>query len=270
MLKKALCFTFDKNYVSQGRHAIKSAKKYNPDYAIILLTDYKESKIADIQVSPYDIGLPEENWLLVGRVAVVEFCLKNMQYDIAIFVDGDTYTYSDYADLQEATEGHDIVIIPHIIKPLPEDSFFPQNRTISFAGNYNTGVWSASTKGLDFLEWWKNQTALYPITKPEIGLIAEQGWLRFANDFCNNAKVFRHPGYNVAYWNIKQRSLSYKDETWYIDNEKLAVMHFSGLKRDMDPSQMSVFQNRYSLEKNDLAYKLFESYHSLVWNQSPL
>lgn len=270
MLKKAICFIFDKNYIPQGKHAILSAKKHNPDHTILLLTDYKESQIADVQFSPSDIGLPEENWLLVGRVAVVEFCLKAMKYDTAIFVDGDTYTYSPYTDLQNVTESHDIVVIPHITQPLPEDSFFPQNRTISFAGNYNTGVWSASIKGLDFLEWWRNQTSLYPITQPEVGIIAEQGWLRFANDFCNNAKVFRHPGYNVAYWNIKQRLLEIKNNQYYINNERLSVIHFSGLKKELNPSQMSVFQNRYYLEKTDLAFSLFNDYHRLIWDNSNL
>lgn len=265
MTKQALCFIFDKNYAHQGRYSIESAKKHNPNYDTILLTDYFDTKIADIQLSIEDINLSPNNWLLVGRIAIVEFCLKNLKYDTAIFIDGDTYSYSSFIDLQIATENHDIVIIPHITKPLPEDNLYPQNRTISFAGNYNTGVWSASLKGLSFLEWWKNQTAMYPITKPEIGLIAEQGWLRFANDFCNNPKVFRHPAYNVAYWNIKQRQLEIKDNQYYIDNKPLSIVHFSGLKRELNPSQMSIFQNRYILEKTDLAYTLFDEYYRLVW-----
>lgn len=265
--KKAICFIFDKNYLPQGYHAISSAKKHNPDYTTILLIDNpEESDIADIQLSPMDIGLSIDNWLTVGRVAIVQHCLRHLDFDTAIFVDGDTYTYNNYSELQHETENHSLVVIPHITKPLPNDNKFPQNRIISLSGNYNTGVWAASKKGLEFIDWWKEQTALFPITRPDAGLVNEQGWLRFAGDFDDNVKIFRHPGYNVAYWNIKQRNLLLQNNILYIDDKPLTIVHFSGLKKDIDPCQMSVFQNRYWLDKNDLAYELYKSYHTLIWS----
>jgi hypothetical protein len=267
-MKKAICFIFDSNYVGQGKYAIESARKHNPDHTTILLIENtSDYKLADIQLSPSDIGLPEKNWLTIGRVAIVEYALKHLGFDTAIFVDGDTYSYNSYQELQEAAENSSILVIPHLTKPLPNDDKFPQNRVISLSGNYNTGVWAASKSGLDFIGWWKEQTALFPITRPDAGLVNEQGWLRFAGDFDDNTKIFRHPGYNVAYWNIKQRTLSKIDNTWLIDNKPLAIVHFSGLKKDIDPSQMSIFQNRYWLDSNDLAHNIYSSYHKLIWGQ---
>lgn len=267
MIKKAICFIFDEKYITQGSFAIQSAKLHNPEFTTVLLIDNPQTtNLADIQLSPSDIGLSIENWLIVGRIAIVQHCLRHLNFDTAIFVDGDTYTYNSYSELQYEAENHSLVVIPHITEPLPNDNKFPQNRIISLSGNYNTGVWAASQKGLKFIDWWKEQTALFPITRPDAGLVNEQGWLRFAGDFDDNTKIFRHPGYNVAYWNIKQRNLSLKDNTWYIDNKPLAIVHFSGLKKDIDPSQMSVFQNRYWLDENDLAYKLYTSYHNLIWS----
>lgn len=266
MTKKAICFIFDFNYIDQGKYAVQTAKQHNPDHTTILLTDKPtQCAIADIQLSPKDMGLSETQWLLVGRVAVVEYALKNLHFDTAIFVDGDTYSYYDYNDLQVEAEDHSIVVIPHLTKPLPNDDKFPQNRVISLSGNYNTGVWAASKKGLDFLSWWKEQTRLFPITRPDAGLVNEQGWLRFAGDFDDNTKIFRHPGYNVAYWNIKQRALAKKDNHIIIDNKPLSIMHFSGLKKEIDPAQMSVFQNRYWLDENDIAYSLYNHYYHLIW-----
>lgn len=265
-VKKAICFIFDNKYINQGKHAIISAKKYNPDYTTIWLTDEPNAaKLADIQLRPQDIEISESHWLTIGRVAIVEYCLSVLKFDTAIFVDGDTYTYNTYEDIQKVTEQHSIVVIPHITKPLPDDNKYPQNRVISLSGNYNTGVWSASQRGLDFIRWWKNQTSLFPITRPDLGLVNEQGWLRFAGDFDDNVKIFRHPGYNVAYWNIKQRNLSKIDNQYWIDNKKLIIMHFSGLKKDINPVQMSIFQNRYFLEPNDLVYDIYDSYYKLIW-----
>lgn len=264
-MKKALCFVFDKNYSKQGSNAISSALVGNSDYDIILLTDITDEKLANTQITPKELGLSNDSWLLIGRIAIVEFALESLGYDTAIFVDADTYSYNSFYDLQEVTENHSMVVIPHITKPLPDDNYHPQNRTIAIAGNYNTGVWSASKKGLPFIKWWRNETELFPVTRPDIGLVAEQGWLRFANDFDDNTKIFKHPGYNVAYWNIKQRKLEKINNTWIIDDKPLCIIHFSGFKSDTPVSQMSIFQNRFSLSISDPVYELFDSYKKLIW-----
>lgn len=264
-MKKCICFIFDKNYAYQGEQAILSAKKHNPEHTTILLTDDLKQQIADIQINKDNLSLQDNTWLTVGRVSVVEYALSILNFDTAIFIDGDTYTYNSYSDLQNAAENNSMVVIPHITKPLPNDQYVPQNRIISLSGNYNTGVWAASKNGLDFIRWWREQTALFPITRSDLGLVNEQGWLRFAGDFDSNTKIFRHPGYNVAYWNIKQRELSNNNGTILIDNQPLCVMHFSGLKSELCPSQMSVFQTRYTLQEDDLAYQLYSDYHKLIW-----
>ena len=266
-MKQAICFIFDKNYLEQGKHAIISAKIYNPNHTTILLIDDPDcTDIGDIRLSPQDINLSMDNWLIVGRVAIVEFVLDQLGFDTAIFVDGDTLTYNAYTDIQSEVDQHSMVVIPHITKPLPNDDKFPQNRIISLSGNYNTGVWAASKSGLDFIRWWKDQTTQYPVTRTDLGLVNEQGWLRFAGDFDDNTKIFRHPGYNVAYWNIKQRQLSVQDNKILIDNKPLVIMHFSGLKKEINISQMSIFQNRFWLASDDLAYKLYNHYYQLVFN----
>ncbi len=266
-MTNAICFIFDQNYLQQGLHAVVSAKKHNPYHKTVLLIDGEHKPgIADIEIDPAELGLTKENWLLVGRIAVVEYALTTLHFETAIFVDGDTYSYYQYSDLQNQLKTHSLIVIPHITKPLPNDGQFPQNRIISLSGNYNTGVWAASKDALDFIAWWKEQTTLFPITRPDAGLVNEQGWLRFAGDFHDNTKIFRHPGYNVAYWNIKQRHLEEKNDTIHIDNKPLCIMHFSGLKKEVPPKNMSVFQNRYVLDQNDLAYKLYNDYYKLIWS----
>lgn len=265
-MKQAICFIFDKNYLSQGKHAIISAKIHNPNHTTILLIDDPScTDVADVILSPKDINLSLDNWLIVGRVAIVEFVLDQLDFDTAIFADGDTLTYSSYSDIQSEANEHSMVVIPHITQPLPNDDRFPQNRIISLSGNYNTGVWAASKDGLNFLRWWKEQTATYPVTRTDLGLVNEQGWLRFAGDFDDNTKIFRHPGYNVAYWNIKQRELSIENNQILINNRPLVIMHFSGFKKELNISQMSIFQNRYWLSPDDIAYKLYNHYYQLVF-----
>lgn len=266
-MKKAICFIFDKNYLKQGAHAILSAKVHNPEYTTILLIDDPLcTNIADIILTPKNIGINLENWLIIGRIAIVEYVLKELNFDTAIFIDSDTYTYDNYDILQEEVANHSLVVIPHITKPFPNDNAQPAHNTLSLAGNYNSGVWGSSKLGLDFISWWRQQTTLYPIMNPCGGFFNEQGWLRFALDFDESAKIFRHPGYNVAYWNIKQRHLEINNGKWYIDGEKLCVVHFSGLNPGINPKKMSIFQDRYILDENEPTYMLYNSYYNLIWS----
>ena len=268
MIKKALCFLYNEEYKKQGDIALNSAKFHNSDYTTFHLTDNKNSSIADIALEPKDLCIASQNWIVTGRLYLAESILTNFNYDTCIFLDADTYTYSSYKSIQlELTNGHSIVVTPHITKPLPEDGLYPQNRTICLAGNYNAGIWGISKNGLNFLSWWKQQTDIYPNPVPEAGLASEQGWLRFACDFDDKSKIFKHPGYNVAYWNIMQRELQLKKNEWIIDNHELCMCHFSGLKEDTPPEQMSVFQNRYTLKNTDPAYIIYKQYHDLVWGQ---
>jgi hypothetical protein len=268
MSNRALCFLYNTTYRKQGDTALLSAKLHNKNYDIIHLTD-ADNSLADIVVHPSALGLSidDQNWMTIGRVAIVKYAIDHLGYDSCIFIDGDTYTYNHYIEFQEQLDNNSsVVVIPHITKPLPEDGKYPQNRVISLAGNYNSGFFGVTKKAIPFLEWWQYQTSIYPKPIPEIGLAAEQGWLRFAPDFIDDVKIFRHPGYNVAYWNIKQRELKQVNNKWIIDDHPLSLVHFSGLTKDTDPRTLSVFQNRYVLLDIDPVYILYKSYYDIVFN----
>lgn len=265
MSNKALCFVSDTNYFPQTKHAIESAKKHNPEYKIVLLSNGVKSDLVDINVTPSELGLDPSWWIITGRTKIVKHTLQNLGFDSCILIDGDTYTYNSYTEIQKQLDNASVLVIPHLLKPLPNDNLHPQIRMISLMGNYNSGIFAVSKSGMNFLNWWDTQTSIFPQISPQEGVAAEQGWLRFALDFDENAKVFRNPSYNVAYWNIKQRTLEKKNDSWYIDGEKLTIMHFSGLKKETPVSQMSVHQNRYILSQKEPAYEIFDAYKKLVW-----
>ncbi len=266
--KKALCFVSDTNYFPQTKFAIESAKQKNPDYKIILLSDGIKSELADINLTFRDLKLDKDWWIFTGRPAILKYALKNLNFDYAMLVDGDTYTYNSYKKLEDEFEkGASVIVIPHLLKPLPIDNFFPELRQISLMGNYNAGMFGSSQKGLEFILWLTDQTKKMPHVIPSLGLAAEQGWLRYAADFDENTKIFRNPGYNIAYWNIKQRDIARVDDTLYADGEELVLMHFSGLKKDTEIEKMSIHQNRYILDSNEEAYRIFKDYKKLIWGK---
>jgi lipopolysaccharide biosynthesis glycosyltransferase len=275
MSTKAICLQSSKNYFFQAKHAIESAKKHNPDYKIVLLSDGIESDLVDIHVSIEDLEInrheinPTTNnftWLVSGRPAIVRYVLQELNFDSCIFIDGDTYTFNSYEKIQDTlNNGASIVVTPHILQPIPNDGHAPPINDFCLMGNYNSGVFASSKKGIKFVTWWEQQTKLYPYMYKQNGIAAEQGWLRFAGDFDDDTKIFRNVGYNVAYWNIAQRNLNKKNNIYFCGDEKLTIMHFSGLKKETPPENLSVYQNRYKLKKDSVIYDLFSDYKKLVW-----
>ena len=132
------------------------------------------------------------------------------------------------------------------------------------AGNYNSGFWVANRSAIPFLRWWTEQTFLFSQMDTENGYMAEQGWLRFVLDFDPKARIFRHPGYNVAYWNICDRKVEKSGDGYLIDGEELKLMHFSGFAGMDDPAKMSVHQDRFILGEGDPRLEIFREYREKV------
>ena len=200
-MKKAICIVSSKEYFNQTKHSIISAKKHNPDYEIILVSDGVESDLVNYNISIEDLEIDRNTlnfttnnfaWLVTARPAIIRYTLFNLNFDFCIFIDGDTYTYNSYLGLENLLiDGHSIVVTPHLLSPLPEDNKFPNMGSISLSGNYNSGVIGVSKKGLEFVNWWETQTKNIYITDLNRGYIAEQGWLRFAADFDDNTKIVK-------------------------------------------------------------------------------
>jgi hypothetical protein len=95
----------------------------------------------------------------------------------------------------------------------------------------------------------------------------DQNWLNFVPLFFNNVQVLRHPGCNVAYWNLHERRVEKKDNDYIVNEEPLIFFHFSGYSMHQ-PQKISKHQDRFSMDKNPVVKELFHFYHdALVTNK---
>jgi len=263
--KKLFCFVVSSSYWKQGKLAIESALRWNPGWEALVLTD-AQPDLNVTAVGHEELALKPNWWPTTGRAAICRYALERCDAELMIFLDGDTFTYGPFLELEEQLrQGASLVVTPHILRPLPNDGLIPSFPMLSLMGNYNSGVLAATPRGLGFLRWWDEQTRAFPQLEPHTGIASEQGWLRYALDFDPNAALCRHPGYNAAYWNIVDRPLSRDvDGRYLVDGLPLRVFHFSGLRKDLAVSRMSVYQNRYSLVPGTPIHGLYAEYQSLL------
>ena len=162
-----------------------------------------------------------------------------------IYLDPDTVVYKELDLLKEDLKQPewDLQIIPHVINPPSQDSLLSERLFANF-GVFNLGYLAArqSIKSVEFLKWWATTCAIYGVARPIAGLYVDQKPFDFAPAFIDKLSIIRHPGWNVAWWNLfcDGRTLrpNHKIEMNGSYHE-IVFMHFSNLDRDFPEAFVS-------------------------------
>jgi glycosyltransferase involved in cell wall biosynthesis len=173
-----------------------------------------------------------------------------------VYLDSDICVYAPLEALLAAAAGHRAVLVPHVREPLPNPERFwerPSLGDLAYAGVMNAGVFALSTdaEGVGFLDTWSHMATGPGAFLPSQGGQWEQNSFNWITAFLDGLHVLRDPAYNVAYWNLHDRSLRLKsldseEHRWTVDGEPLVCFHFSGFSLD-EPLSLSRHDRRYSL-----------------------
>jgi glycosyltransferase involved in cell wall biosynthesis len=79
------------------------------------------------------------------------------------------------------------------------------------------------------LRWWSRRLQYQCINDQPRGIFVDQKFMDLLPAFADEVRVLRDTGYNVAYWNLPQRTLTQDGERWLVDGRPLRFFHFSGL-----------------------------------------
>ncbi|HEV7240058.1 MAG TPA: group 1 glycosyl transferase [Thermoanaerobaculia bacterium] len=181
-------------------------------------------------------------------------------YDRVIYFDPDIFIYSPLAELDAAPPQTFITLTPHLTGSIAGDEH-PSERTILQAGTYNLGFLAVTRQPAlsRFLAWWKGKLEFQCLFDPARGLFVDQKWMDLAPGLFPDVSILRHEGYNVAYWNLRQRSVVAANGATTVNGQPLRFFHFSGLDPTL-PEMVSVHDRRLRLADIGHARMLIEEY----------
>jgi len=185
-------------------------------------------------------------------------------YDRVIYFDPDIVIYSPLAELDAAPPQTFITLTPHLTGSIEGDEH-PSERTILQAGTYNLGFLVVTRQPAlsRFLAWWKGRLEFQCLVDPARGLFVDQKWMDLAPGLFPDVSILRHDGYNVAYWNLRQRSVVMTNGATTVNDQTLRFFHFSGFDATL-PERVSRHDGKLRLVQVGHARKLIEDYRAAL------
>ncbi|WP_298885722.1 hypothetical protein [uncultured Bradyrhizobium sp.] len=159
--------------------------------------------------------------------SLMEFTLAQADDgDVVTYVDGDLFFFDDPRVLLQEMGDNSVAIIPHnFLKP-----------SLQRFGLFNVGWVSFrnDTIGRAVSRWWQARCIEWCFDMVESDRYADQKYLDSFSQLTNRLTIIRHPGANLAPWNIRQDELSKKDGKVYVRGAPLIFFHFHALKIHFD------------------------------------
>jgi glycosyltransferase involved in cell wall biosynthesis len=239
-----VCTIASNNYLAKAKVLIDSYLAAHPgaDAFVCVVDEPVHPAVAKIPariVSADQLGIPGFANMafrydaLELNTAVKPFFLEHLRercgIDRVLFFDPDVLVFDALHGLTQALETHPIVLTPHITQPL-EEGWQAGERQFLRAGVYNLGFLGLclDERTHAFIDWWKQRLSRYCVDDLASGLFVDQIWMNLAPCLVDAVHVAREPIYNIAWWNLSQRTLQRQNGCPAIDGRRVGFMHFSG------------------------------------------
>lgn len=240
----AALFTIcSRNYLGQAQTLMHSVRDHEPDAKrYIVIVDRKS------ELPPLEPGLAEIVW--AEELAITDFERKAFIFDVlelntnvkptaflhlldaheqCVYMDPDTILYGALTPVWEGLNDANVVLTPHTIRPR-DDLGCPWEQDLLRYGGYNLGFAAVrrSDESIRMLRWWEDRCLTRGFHAPTEGFFVDQKFMDLAAMFFDGIKPVRHPGLNVAYWNLHERPVRFDSGRFLVGDQPLIFCHFSG------------------------------------------
>jgi hypothetical protein len=266
------------NYIAFARVLMRGIARHHPDAArYVVLVDEQQVELSgdDFEVIlASDLALPEfENFCFRYDMSELSTALKpyailelfRRTFDRCIFLDPDIAVYRPLNEALDAVSGDgQAALTPHRLTGGIRTGW-PDDRDLLRVGAYNLGFLAVrrTPQVIQVVEWWASRLERECLVALEDGLFVDQKWIDLWPSFCANTTILRHPGYNVAYWNLGERRVERSNGNYLVNGAPLVFFHFSGVMphhRDV----LSKYQDYFRPRNIGRADDLLQSYITAV------
>ncbi len=254
------------NYLAYARTLMESVRRHHPDAArYVVLADE----------DPGDLGLDPDLFTLIFardlpiphfehmalRYSILELNTAVKPYafqwlaarhpeQLVACLDPDIIVLAPLDEVVAASaDGALAVVTPHLTAPL-EDGRQPDELAIMRVGAYNLGfiAMGPHPDRPELAAWWGRKLEFGALIDPEGGTFTDQKWVDLIPGMFPDVRILRHPGYNLAYWNLALRTITRaSDGSLLADGLPVSFVHFSGVD-PVDPDLFSKYQDRFDVD----------------------
>ncbi len=246
--KDALVTIVARNYLGMGFSFAESARKHHSEVQIYIyvMDDISNESQAEVEalgfrfLSPQMVSIPPAAEMY-RRYDVTEACtavkpfvlrhLFQLGFETVCYMDPDLWVLSPMTELFEALKTSEIVLTPHTVTPIPEGSAFEEKWLLQ-CGVFNLGFIGIRHEVSERLcAWWADRLETHCYFRPEQGLFFDQKWIDLVPCLFDRVGILKHRGYNVAWWNLHERTPNFDDGSWFVaeTREPIRFFHFSSL-----------------------------------------
>lgn len=275
MMNKSIAFTIcSNNYLAQAFSLKESLASTNPDiqFYIGLVDDpIPGMDVEGLNIHPVRKVVEESAFFQMAGIYNItelstavkphyfEYFFEKYSATKVIYLDPDILVFESFRNLLDLLNGYSVVVTPHFCSP-QTDNKEPSNFSILTTGVYNLGfiAFSKNKESTDFILWWKK--TLFNQCYDRFGLFTDQLWVNYITCFCSKVFVLRDLGYNVANWNLHERTLSVNENGYWVNKDyPLIFFHYSNYSTKL-PERMAWYNNRYQLADRPDVVPLFTYY----------
>lgn len=260
-----------RNHLHRARALLASVAAHVPEASrALVLADSAESYF-DPRAEPFKIiageslGLTNYRNLAFAMDAMTLCCLLKpvaashligTGASKVIYLDSDSLLYARPDALLAALDERPHLLSPHLLSAAQNSAMAV---TTMRSGAFNGGLFAVndSEPARRFLAWWQANTS--SPQKMRVEWSHDQGWLNHVPALFPEGVILRHPGYNVACWNLHEREVVGNASAARVNGEPLVMFHFSHFDRHLPRALTGRLQTSFAAP-NDTVQALLADY----------
>lgn len=192
---------------------------------------------------------------------IIKYLIEKYKTNKIIYFDPDIIVYNTINHIWKKLDQYNFIVTPHILAPIESEEFYPQQVGVLNTGIFNLGflAYSHNSDSEKILNWWSYHMKNHGHSKSLIGEFYDQKIMNLLPVFSDQVLIEKNWGYNVAGWNIHERKITKKNNTFYANSDPLIFYHYSGFIHINKKKLISKY-NHLKITDNPAVAELIEIY----------